>query len=440
MFEKLKESISKFARLGVADKKSVEDLVKDIQRTLIQSDVNVSIVFELSSRIKEKALSENIPAGITRREHVIKIVYDELVGLLGKEKPTLEFKDRKILLLGLFGSGKTTTSAKLAKFYQKRGLSVGLISCDTWRPAAFEQLSTLASKINVPVYGNPKEKNPVKIVKEGLLALKGKSIIIVDSAGRSALDKNLADEIKNINKVLDAKEKILVLSGDIGQAAQKQAEEFNNLVGLTGIMLTKMDSSAKGGGAISACYASKVPVYFIGTGEKIDDIETYDPVRFVSRLLGMGDLEALLEKAKNAISPAKAEEMLSGDITLEAFYEQMESTKKMGSLDQIINMIPGMGSANIPKEALKVQEEKMHKWKFIIDSMTKKEKKNADIIDKHRIERIAKGSGTRPEDVRELIRHFTQTRKMIKKLKNGKMLRRGQFSNILKGFQGKMPF
>ncbi len=438
MFNKIKDALNKFARIGVADKKAVDELVKDIQRTLIASDVNVKLVFELSKNIKDKALDEKIPKGLTRREHIIDIVYKELVRFLGEKKPDIMLSKQKILLLGLYGSGKTTTTSKLAKYFTKKGLTCGMISCDVWRPAAFEQLKQLAEKINVEVYGEPDEKDPVKIVKRGLEVLKDKEVIIVDSAGRSALDGELRDELVQIDKLLNADEKLLVLSGDIGQAAGTQAKEFNELVGLTGVIITKMDSSAKGGGALSACYAAGVTTKFIGTGEKTEDFEIYDPVKFVSRLLGMGDLEGLLEKAKEVMSPEKAQEMMSGEFNLDTFYDQIEGMKKMGSMQKIMDMIP-MGSVKIPKHLLNEQQGKMDKWKIIMDSMSAKEKKEPGLIDSQRIERIAKGAGVEATEVKELMKNYKQVSKMMKKFKGGKAFKRGPFKEMFKNMKGNMP-
>ncbi len=438
MFNKIKDALNKFARLGVADKKAVDELVRDIQRTLIASDVNVKLVFELSKNIKEKALDEKIPSGLTRREHVVDIVYKELVRFLGEEKPDIRLAKQKILLLGLYGSGKTTTTAKLAKYFTKKGLSCGMISCDVWRPAAFEQLNQLSKKINISVYGDPKEKDAVTIVRKGLVELKDKEVIIVDSAGRSALDDELREELVEIDKVFKPDEKLLVLSGDIGQAAGTQAKEFNDLVGLTGVIITKMDSSAKGGGALSACYAAGVTTKFIGTGEKTEDFEIYDPVKFVSRLLGMGDLEGLLEKAKEVMTPEKAEEMLSGEFNLNTFYDQIESMKKMGSMQKIMDMIP-MGGVKIPKHLLNEQQGKMDMWKIIMDSMTAKEKKEPDLIDSSRIERVAKGAGVEPAEVKELMKNYKQVSKMMKKFKGGKAFKRGPFKEMFRNFKGNLP-
>jgi len=432
MLEKLRDALSKFARIGVADKNSVDALVKEIQRTLIQADVDVKLVFDLSKRIKDEALDEKIPKGLTRREHVINIVHSELTRFLGEKAPTIDLAAQKILLVGLFGSGKTTSSAKIAKFYMKKGLTVGLISCDTWRPAAYEQLKQLGEKIGVEVYGEPKEKKASKIVKDGLKHFAGKKVIIIDSAGRSALDSELRAELEDVNKAAGADERFLVLSGDIGQAAKKQADEFNKIVGLTGVILTKMDSSAKGGGALSACFASGINVKFIGTGEKIDDFEVYDPVRFVGRLLGMGDLEALLEKAKEAIEPEKAADFVKGDFNLQDFYSQIESVSKMGSFSKLLEMIPGMSAVKLPKDMVDVQEAKMKRWKYIMQSMTKEEKLNPDIIDSSRLQRIAKGSGTKPEEVKELIKNYNQTKKMVKKMQGGKAFKRGPMAGLMK--------
>lgn len=438
MLDRLKDILAKFARRGIADKEAVEELVKELQRILIQADVDVKLVADLTKRIKDKALVEQIPKGLTRREHVVDIVYKELVRFLGEKKAEVKLGKQNILLLGLYGAGKTTFAIKIARFFQKRGLNVGVIGADIWRPAALEQLQQLGKQANIEVYGEKNEKDPVKILKKGLEHFKGKKdVIIVDSAGRSALDAKLSEEIKKINEILKAEEKLLVVSGDIGQAAGKQATEFNKLVGLTGVIVTKMDSSAKGGGALSTCAAAGVPVKFIGVGEKIDDLELYDPVRFTSRILGMGDLQALLEKAQAAITPEKAKEIITGEFTLLDFYEQIAAMQKMGSMDKVLDMIPGFGAigAKVPKEMLGVQEEKMKKWKFIIDSMTPQEKTNPDVLDSSRMQRIAKGSGTKPEEVRELLKSYRMVKKMMKKLKPG-AIKRGQLGKMFKGFKG----
>ncbi len=420
MFEKLKESLSKFSS-GSVDKKAVKELIKDLQRSLIQSDVNVKLVFDLSKKIEQRALVDKTPSGLTKREYIINIVYDELVSFLGEKKAEISLGKQKILLLGLFGSGKTTSAVKIANLYKSRGFSVGIIGCDTWRPAALGQLKQSAEKVGVDVFGMDSEKNPVKIVKKGMKEFSGRDVVILDSAGRSAMDSQLSDELGDIDKVFKADEKLLVMSADIGQSAQKQAEEFDKIVGLTGVVVTKMDSSAKAGGVLSACHTAGVKVYLMGIGEKVGDIEFYDPVRFVSRLLGMGDIEALLEKAKEAIDPEDAMAMLkSGDFNFDSFSTQIEAVGKMGSLDKILDMLPFGNKLNIPKGVLDVQQDKMKDWKIIIGSMTKEERKDSELFKKarrSRFERIAKGSGKPLDDVRELYAHFNKTRKMLRQMK-----------------------
>tara|TARA_Y100000310_G_C20606536_1_gene775779 strand:- start:488 stop:1546 length:1059 start_codon:yes stop_codon:yes gene_type:complete len=315
--------------------------------------------------------------------------------------------------------GKTTTTSKLAKYYGKRGLGVGVIAADSYRPAAFEQLKQLTEKAQIPFYGNPKEKIASKIVEAGLKELGKMDLIIVDSAGRDAFNDELVDEIKAIDKVLKADEKWLIVGADVGQLAKKQAQAFHKAVGVNGVIITRMDGSAKGGGSLAACNETKASVYFIGVGEKIDDLEEFDADRFLSRIMGYGDLQALLEKAKElqideTLSP---EEMLQGDFNLEMFYKQLEATKKMGPLNKVAEML-GM-KAQLPKEMLEMTQGKLEGFKFMMDSMTKKEKQNPDTINKSRILRIATGSGKSEAEVRELLKQFKQMQKMFKRF--GKM-------------------
>ncbi|MCD6590763.1 MAG: signal recognition particle protein [Candidatus Aenigmarchaeota archaeon] len=409
----LKDTLKKIVGLGVIDKEAVEGIVRDIQRTLIQSDVDVHLVFELSQNIKNKILKEKPPAGLTLKEYFIKTLYDEIVNLLGREKGKLELKPQKILLIGLFGSGKTTTCGKLALWFKKRGLSPAMVACDTHRPAAKEQLKQIGEKIGVYVYDEG--KTPEDIAKNALKKAK-ESILIFDSAGRDALDSELANELKNLGKIIQPDEVLLVIPADIGQAARKQADEFDRLVGITGLVVTKLDGTAKGGGALAASSVSGSKVKFIGVGERPDDIEEYDPQRFVSRLIGYGDIHGLLEKAKEAGAEKTAKKILEGEFTMNEFYEQLGSLQKMGSLSKIMDMIPGMSSGlakKLPANFLDVQEDKMKRWKYVIDSMTPEERENPDIIKQSRIERIARGSGTKQADVRELLKTYKQIKKMI---------------------------
>ncbi|NIO19404.1 MAG: signal recognition particle protein [Candidatus Aenigmarchaeota archaeon] len=428
----LKDTFRKIAGLGVVDKEAVERIVRDLQRTLIQADVDVKVVFELSQNIKNKVLKEKPPKGITLKEYFIKTLYDEIVELLGKESGKLSLKKQKILLIGLFGCGKTTTCGKLALWFKKRGLSAGLVACDTHRAAAQDQLRQIGKKLDVPVYFEGKK--PEDIAKNALKKAK-ENVLIFDSAGRDALDGKLAKELKNLGKIIKPDEVFLVIPADIGQAARKQSEEFNKMVGITGLIVTKLDGTAKGGGALSASSVSGSNVRMIGVGEKLENFEEYDPQRFVSRLIGYGDIQGLLEKAKEAGAEDTAKKMMEGRFTMNEFYEQLGSLQKMGSLSSLTSMIPGFSGAmakKMPKDFLDVQEDKMKRWKFIIDSMTPKEREDPDVIKVSRVQRIAKGSGTTQAEVRELIKNYKQIKKVLKMTGGGKAFKRGPLAKLAK--------
>jgi signal recognition particle subunit SRP54 len=430
--DSLKQTFRKIARMGTVDREAVELVVKDLQRALIQADVDVSMVAELSSGIRKSVLEARPPSGITVREHFVKVLYDELVSFLGAEKGELDLKPQRILLIGLFGSGKTSTAGKLAKWFRTRGLSVGLVACDTHRPAAQDQLRQLGRKTDTRVYD--KGRKPADIARAAIKAAR-EEVLIFDSAGRDALDRGLARELKEMGREIKPDEVLLVMPADIGQAARKQAEEFNRLVGITGIIVTKLDGTAKGGGALAAASVSGARVRMIGTGERMGDIEVYDPRRFVGRLIGYGDLEGLLERARDAgISREAAEKVLKGDFTLNEFYEQIGSMQKMGSLTKLVDMVPGMSGVKIPKGMLDVQEGKMKRWKFAIDSMTPEERTNPDIIKHSRIVRISRGSGVPQGEVRELLKYFRQAQRIMKLTKGGKGLKRGPLAKFAKQF------
>lgn len=436
----LKNTLKKIAKAVFVDERLIDELVKDIQKALLYADVNVQLAFDLTKKIKERALKEKEPSGISKKEYLIKIVYEELVNFLGEEKKEIKIEKKKpfkIMLVGLFGSGKTTTAAKLAKFYQKRGYKIGLLQLDVWRPAAAKQLEQLGKQIGVDVYTD-KGKDAVKIYEKFKSEYSKYDILIIDTAGRDALSKELIKEIELVKKKVKPNETLLVISGDIGQAAQKQAEQFHKSCDVKGVIATKMDGTAKAGGALTACAVTGAPVKFLGVGEKVDDLEEFNPKGFVGRLLGMGDLEALLSKAKEAISDEEAEDMgrkfLKGDFNFLDLFEQMKAMKKMGKLSKLIDMIPGFGKLGIPKEMLEGQEGKMDKWKTIMQSCTKKELENPEIITSTRIERIAKGAGVDTSDVKELVKQFKQSKKVFKMMK-GK-----DPSKLMKKFKGKLPF
>jgi len=420
----LKGILKRIAESIFVDEKLVNELVKEIQRALLQADVDVQLVFELSKKIKERALKEEI-AGLTKKEHLINVVYEELVNFLGGEGYKIEInkKNFKIMLVGLYASGKTTQAAKLARFFQKRGFSVALVQTDNYRPAAFEQLQQLGKSINIPVFGDPALKDALQIYKKFEPELKKFDIFIIDTAGRDALSKELIVEVKELWEYVKPDENLLVISADIGQAARFQAEQFHENCKVTGVVVTKLEGTAKGGGALTACATTGTPVKFVGVGEKIEDLEEFNPKGFVSRMLGMGDLEALLQKAKEAISEEEAEDikkrLLKGEFNLIDLYEQMQSVKKMGPLSNIFNMVPGLSQMSIPNDLLNVQEEKLQKWRYIMDSMSREELEDPEIIDILRIERISKGSGTSIKEVRELLKQYKQSKKLIKMFKGG---------------------
>jgi signal recognition particle subunit SRP54 len=418
------------------DPEDVDILVKNLQRDLLKSDVDVLLIKNLSENIRRRCLKEKIPDGVTLREHVIKVVYEELVNLLGEKQVGLMGKKR-IMFVGLFGSGKTTTAAKIANRLKKKGLKPAMIACDYHRPAAPDQLKQLGDKIHIPVHIS-KEGDPFEAIRSGLMKFKKYDSILIDTAGRDALDDKLAKELKEMAKIVKPDEVVLVLPADIGRIAGKQAEEFHKLVGVTGVVITKMDGTAKGGGALSACSATAAKVKFIGTGEKIDALEEYDPVRFVGRLLGMGDLQALLEKAKEAeIDEDSVQKIISGKFTLKDFYDQISGVGKMGSLSSVMDMIPGLGGA-IPEDMLVMQEENLKKYGHIMASMTEQEKINPDVLQASRIKRIAKGSGTSEKDVRGLLKQYKQSKKIMKKIGGTKGLKRGQMARLMKKFGLKM--
>ncbi len=423
--DSLKGTLGKIAKAVFVDETLINELVKDIQRALLQADVNVKFVFNLTNRIKERIQKQDTPPGLSKKEYLINIVYEELVIFLGGEDTELKVDDTKhpfkIMMVGLFGSGKTTTCGKLAKYYAKRGKRVALVGLDVWRPAAMDQLEQVAKTANVPVFIDRKEKDPLKIYKSFEPEFSRFDILIIDTAGRDALNGELIEEIKKVKDLVRPDESLLVISADIGQAAQTQAQAFHDAVGVKGVIATKMDGTAKAGGALSACAVTGAPIKFIGVGEKIDDIEKFNAKGFVGRLLGMGDLEALLEKAQVAISEDEAKDLekrlLKGDFNLVDLYDQMQAMRKMGPLGKIVEMIPGFGQLKLPKEALATQEGKLDKWKVIMSSCTRGELEDPDSINAQRMDRIAKGSGCTPTEVRELLKQYKQAKKLIKVFK-----------------------
>jgi len=419
-------ALRKVFRAAVVDEATVKELVRDLQRALLQADVNVQLVLEISKRIEDRALKEKVPPGVSRKEHVIKVVYEELTRFLGEKPATLKIEPgkRKVLMLvGIQGSGKTTAAAKLARYFQKRGLKVALITADTYRPGAYAQLQQLANRINVPLYGDVKSKNPLDIALTGLKQFQDKDLVIIDTAGRHKEEKGLIEEMKKLENAIKPDEVMLVIDGTIGQQAAVQAKAFHEATPIGSILVAKLDGSARGGGALSAVAAIGAPIKFISTGEKIEDIEAFIPSRFVGRLLGMGDIESLVEKVREAevkVPEKKMRAFLSGKFTLTDMYEQFQAMKGMGPLRKLLKMVPGMGY-NIPEDMLTMAEDRLEKWRVIIQSMTPSERDNPKIFTPSRVKRVARGSGTSEKEVKELLEQYSQMRRLIKTLRRKKL-------------------
>jgi signal recognition particle subunit SRP54 len=424
--QSLRNAIKKIANASHVDQKLVKEVVKDIQRALLQADVNVKLVLEMTKNLEERALSEKPPAGMSSREHVIRIVYEELVKIIGKPKE-IPAKPQRILMVGLYGQGKTTTAGKIARDMHKRGMKVGLVAGDVHRPAAYDQLSQIGKKINVPVYGDPKEKSAVKIAKRALKEFEGYDVIIFDTSGRHALEPDLIEEIKDVAETVDAENKLLVLDAQTGQQAGPQAKAFHDAVGLTGVVLTKMDGTAKGGGALSAVAETGAPISYIGVGEHLEDLERFDPDRFISRLLGMGDIKSLLEKASEVMDEEKAEEVarkvMSGKFTLKDMYDQMDMLSGMGPLKKIASMLPGLGD-KLGEQDMEATQARLERFRVIMDSMTEEELDNPKLIKSSRVMRIARGSGSTPRQVRELLKQYDMSRKAVKGFMGNRKMRR----------------
>lgn len=430
----LRNAVSKLLGAGAVDEAAIKEFVKDLQRTLLQADVNVRLVLQLSNKIEQRALQEKPPLGLPRKDHIVKILYEELSGILGEETEFNLPKDKVsiILLVGIQGSGKTTVIAKLARHLSKRDYKVGVVGADTFRPGALVQLRTLCEKINVPVYGEEKAKDAVKVASDGVNYFKerGVNAIIVDTAGRHKEEKGLLDEMREINRV-NPDRVLLVVDGTIGQQCYSQAEAFHRAVPVGGIVVTKLDGAAKGGGALAAAAATGARIVFLGTGERVDDLEQFSPTRFVGRLLGMGDLKALLDRVKDMETEAdvkKLQRISSGKMTIDDLYYQLEQITKMGSIRKILELIPGF-SSTVQEKDLEGLEKKLRHWRVIIQSMTRRERQNPDELNASRIRRIARGSGTGEKEVKEMIARYRQTKSMMK------ASRGREFRQMMKRFQ-----
>ncbi len=432
MLEGIRAAVARFLSGGHYER-AVEEFIRDLQRELLKADVNVKLVFQLTQRVKERALREEPPPGASRRDWFIKIVYDELSHFFGGDRePSIDPPRRPwvILLVGVQGSGKTTSAGKLALFYARRGYKVGLISTDTYRPGALQQLKTLAEKAGALFYGLD-SGDPANIAYSGVrdLEARGAEVIIVDTAGRHGYgeEEALLEEMRRIAERVKPDEVILVIDAAMGQKAYDLALRFHKYTPVGSILVAKTDGTARGGGVLSAVAATGAMVKFIGYGEKLEELEVFKPRRFVARILGLGDLESILERMK-ALEEAReleeiAEDMVRGKLNLRIIYRQLKTARKMGPLTRILQMIPGLTIApEVLKEAAKLGEEKIDKWLAIMESMTYEELENPDIIDKSRIKRIAIGSGTTTEDVKELLNYYKNLKNIMKRLRRDRRL------------------
>jgi len=423
----LQNAVKKLLGNDIVDEAAIKEFVRDLQRALIQADVNVKLVLSVTESVQRRALEEKPPPGLDRKNQIVKILYEELDTLLGgdQELKLDRTKPTVIVMLGIQGSGKTTTVGKLARFYAKKGFKVGVVAADTFRPGAVTQLKTIAQVVGVDVYSDEKEKDSVKVAEAGrrFFGEGGKNLIIIDTAGRHKEEQSLLDEMSKIYSKVKPDLNLLVVDGTIGQQAFNQAAAFHKASPVGGIVVTKLDGAAKGGGALAAVGATGAKVFFIGTGERVDDLEEFSATRFVGRLLGMGDLKALLDMAKQyegEVDEKSVQRIVTGRLTMDDFLFQFEQVNKMGSLKKILDLMPGL-SGSMKNEDLEKAEKNMEVWKPIIKSMTAEEKAAPEKLNAPRVKRIAQGSGRSEKDVRELIARYRQTKSMMKSGKGREM-------------------
>ncbi|MEF8778030.1 MAG: signal recognition particle protein Srp54, partial [Natronomonas sp.] len=437
----LRGTLDKLQGKTTLSEDDVEEIVKEIQRSLLSADVDVSLVMDLSDSIRDRALEEEPPAGTTARDHVLKIVYEEMVDLVG-ESTELPLEEQTIMLAGLQGSGKTTSAAKMAWWFSKKGLRPAVIQTDTFRPGAYEQAKEMAERAEVDFYGDPDSDDPVDIARKGLEETADADVQIVDTAGRHALEEDLIDELEEIESVVDPDRNLLVLDAAIGQGAKEQAEQFHDAVGIGGVMITKLDGTAKGGGALAAVDQTDSSIAFLGTGEEVGDIERFEPSGFISRLLGMGDLKQLSERVERAMAETQEEEdwdpedLMKGEFTLKDMRNQMNAMNRMGPLDQVLDMIPGLGGGikdQLPDDAMDMTQDRLRDFEVVMDSMTETELEHPRAIGQSQIERIARGSGKDEETVRELLEQHKMMSRMMKQFQG---MGDGDMQRMMKQMQG----
>jgi len=440
---KLQETMKKIRGQSRVSEKDVKDMMREIKLALLEADVNFKVVKDFVSKVSERSVGQDVLESLSPGQQVVKIVHEELIELLGKEQSKVTFSPKPptvFMMVGLQGSGKTTTSGKLASLMRKQGKSPLLVACDVYRPAAIKQLQVVGGQLNIPVFTLENNQNPVEIAKEAVkfANMKQHDLVIIDTAGRLHIDEKLMEELLNIKKTVNPHEILLVVDSMTGQDAVNVSESFNEKLGIDGVVLTKLDGDTRGGAALSVKAVTGKPIKFVGMGEKLSDIEPFFPDRMASRILGMGDVLSLIEKAQDAFDEKKAIElekkMRTMQFTLDDFLDQMQQLKKMGPLGDILGMMPGMDTKALKN--VDVDEKKMGRTEALIRSMTKKERNDPSIINGSRRKRIAAGSGTTIQEVNLLLKQFEEMKKMMKMMSD--MGKKGKKGGGMGKF--KMPF
>ena len=420
--DKLQDTIGKLRGKGKVTEQDVDEAMREVKLALLEADVNFKVVKSFVKKVKERSLGSDVMESLTPGQQVIKIVMEELSALMGDSAEKIDFSKNPtvILMTGLQGAGKTTTTAKLARLLKKKNKRPLLVACDVYRPAAIKQLEVLASQIQVPVFAQGTDADPVEIARNGIdhARANGNDVVMIDTAGRLHIDEELMDEIKGIKEATEPTEILLVLDAMTGQDAVKVAHAFDDALSITGVVLTKLDGDARGGAALSIRSVTDVPIKFIALGEKMDALEVFHPDRMAKRILGMGDVVGLIEKAEEFVDEKKAKELeeklRSQTFTFDDFLDQMQQMRNLGPLEDLLGMIPGMNNKALKN--MKIDEKEFARVEAIIRSMTKKERTHPEIIDSSRKKRIAKGSGTDVRQVNGLLKQFKELRKMMKKL------------------------
>jgi len=413
------------------DEETVKDLSKSLRRALLEADFNVRQAKELTERIERRLVEEEPRPGIRLETHAMNLVYSELVRILGAPR-TIRPHNQTVLMVGLYGQGKTTSTAKLAEWWRKNhSAKVAVIEADVHRPGAFQQLSQILDGTGIEVYGEPEESEAAIIVRNGLRKVGTADVVIIDTAGRDSLDGELKEELLEIAEIANASERFLVIDAQVGQAAGPMAATFHELVGVTGTIVTKLDGTARGGGALSAVSTTGAPIVFVGEGEKIGDFEKFESDRFISRLLGMGDIKGLIDLAPDDIDEQEAmrltQRLMSGRFTLTDMYAQMEMMSKIGTLDKVLSHLPdtmfgGMGNMSMSQK--RQMQANLEKFRVIMDSMTQEEKDEPLLLKSSRIRRIAHGSGCSEKDVKELLAQWNRSKKMMRGMRGDRKMRR----------------